>query len=133
MVQAPRPARKSASRDPVTARSGRTEQPGGKGRGSNARGRTEELRRKSIDAPPRSFATDPSVVLSVHLFDTEEGFPMGAKDTVVNRSRQVRGKIKDIIGKAIGNPKMRASGHRDMVAGEVKQRGSVAKDRLTDL
>ena len=58
---------------------------------------------------------------------------MGAKDTVVNRSRQLRGKIKDIIGKAIGNPKMRASGHRDMLTGEVKQRGSVAKDRLTDL
>jgi uncharacterized protein YjbJ (UPF0337 family) len=69
----------------------------------------------------------------VQVVDAEKGFPMGAKDTVVNRSRQVRGKIKDIIGKAIGNPKMRASGHRDMLTGEVKQRGSVAKDRLTDL
>ncbi len=29
---------------------------------------------------------------------------MGAKDTVVNRSRQVRGKIKDIIGRATKNP-----------------------------
>jgi uncharacterized protein YjbJ (UPF0337 family) len=88
---------------------------------------------KSLDAPPRYFLGDPPAVPWPYLFDTEKGFPMGAKDTVVNRSRQVRGKIKDLIGRATGNPKMRASGHRDMVAGEVKQRGSVAKDRLTDL
>jgi uncharacterized protein YjbJ (UPF0337 family) len=133
MVRAPRPARKSGSPDAAAARSGRTEQPVGKGRGSNARRRTEELFSEFERRPTPIVVHDPSVVLSVQVFDAEKGFPMGAKDTVANRSRQVRGKIKDIIGKAIGNPKMRASGHRDMVAGEVKQRGSVAKDRLTDL
>lgn len=56
---------------------------------------------------------------------------MGAKETVANRSRQVRGKLKDIVGKAVKNRRMRASGQQDMVAGEVKQRGSVAKDTIT--
>ena len=53
---------------------------------------------------------------------------MSADDTVRNRSQQVKGKGKEVAGKATNNKKLEWSGKSDMAKGEVKQRGS----RLTD-
>jgi uncharacterized protein YjbJ (UPF0337 family) len=53
---------------------------------------------------------------------------MGADDTVKNRSQQVKGKAKEVAGKATKNKKLEWSGKSDMAKGEVKQRGS----KLTD-
>jgi uncharacterized protein YjbJ (UPF0337 family) len=49
---------------------------------------------------------------------------MGADDTVRNRSKQVKGKAKEVTGKATGNKKLERSGQKDMVVGEVKERGN---------
>jgi uncharacterized protein YjbJ (UPF0337 family) len=53
---------------------------------------------------------------------------MSADDTVKNRSQQVKGKAKEVAGKATKNKKLEWSGKSDMAKGEVKQRGS----KLTD-
>jgi uncharacterized protein YjbJ (UPF0337 family) len=47
---------------------------------------------------------------------------MSADDTAKNRSRQVKGKAKEVTGKATGNKKLERSGQKDMVAGEIKER-----------
>lgn len=52
---------------------------------------------------------------------------MSADDTVKNRSQQVKGKAKEVTGKATGNKKLERSGQKDMVSGEIKQRGSKLK------
>ncbi len=53
---------------------------------------------------------------------------MSADDTAKNRTKQVKGKAKEVTGKATGNKKLERSGQADMVSGEVKQRGSKIKD-----
>jgi uncharacterized protein YjbJ (UPF0337 family) len=53
---------------------------------------------------------------------------MSADDTAKNRSRQVKGKAKEIAGKATKNKKLEWSGKSDMASGEVKQRGSKVSD-----
>ncbi|GLZ45332.1 hypothetical protein Acsp06_15170 [Actinomycetospora sp. NBRC 106375] len=49
---------------------------------------------------------------------------MGADDTVKNRSQQVKGKAKEVTGKATKNKKLEYSGKKDMAAGEIKERTS---------
>jgi uncharacterized protein YjbJ (UPF0337 family) len=49
---------------------------------------------------------------------------MGAEDTAKNRSQQVKGKAKEVVGKATKNKKLEWDGKKDMASGEVKQRGS---------
>lgn len=49
---------------------------------------------------------------------------MGADDTIKNRSRQVKGKAKEVTGKTTKNRKLEWDGKKDMAVGEVKQRSS---------
>lgn len=56
---------------------------------------------------------------------------MAADDTIKNRSQQVRGKAKEVTGKATKNKKLERSGQADMASGEVKQRGSKIKDAFS--
>ena len=53
---------------------------------------------------------------------------MGADDTIKNRSQQVKGKAKEVTGKATKNKKLEWDGKKDMASGEVKQRGSKITD-----
>ena len=55
---------------------------------------------------------------------------MSAGDTAKNRSRQVKGKVKEVAGKATKNKKVEWSGKSDMASGEVKQRGSKVIDAV---
>lgn len=57
---------------------------------------------------------------------------MTPKNTVKNRARQVKGKAKQVVGKVTRNKKLEAAGVADMAIGEVKQRGSTAKDAVTE-
>jgi uncharacterized protein YjbJ (UPF0337 family) len=56
---------------------------------------------------------------------------MAVDDTAKNRSQQVKGKAKEQAGKLTGNKKLERDGQKDMVQGEVKQRGSKIKDALS--
>jgi len=55
---------------------------------------------------------------------------MGVDDTAKNRTQQVKGKAKEVVGKATKNKKLEWSGKSDMASGEVKQRGSKISDAL---
>ena len=56
---------------------------------------------------------------------------MAVDDTAKNRSQQVKGKAKEQVGKLTGNKKLERDGQKDMVQGEVRQRGSKIKDALS--
>jgi uncharacterized protein YjbJ (UPF0337 family) len=55
---------------------------------------------------------------------------VGIDDTAKNRSKQVKGKAKEVVGKATKNKKLEWSGKADMASGEVKQRGSKISDAM---
>lgn len=56
---------------------------------------------------------------------------MAVDDTAKNRSQQVKGKAKEQAGKLTGNKELERDGQKDMVQGEVRQRGSKIKDALS--
>ena len=53
---------------------------------------------------------------------------MAATDKAKNTAQQAKGKLKETVGKASGNNKLRAEGKADQVKGDVKQAGEKLKD-----
>ena len=53
---------------------------------------------------------------------------MTTTDKAKNTAQQAKGKLKETVGKASGNNKLRAEGKADQVQGNVKQAGEKLKD-----
>jgi uncharacterized protein YjbJ (UPF0337 family) len=54
------------------------------------------------------------------------------KDEVEGAGKKVRGHVKDAIGKATGDDKLRAGGAMDKAEGHIQQGVGKAKDKLRD-
>ena len=54
------------------------------------------------------------------------------KDRVEGAAKQIKGAIKETIGKAVGDPKLVSDGKADKVAGKVQNAIGGLKDALKD-
>ena len=54
--------------------------------------------------------------------------PMGTDDKIDNKSDQLKGKVKESVGKATDDEKMEAEGKGDQTKGDIKQAGEKVKD-----
>ena len=57
---------------------------------------------------------------------------MGLDDKIENKSQEVAGKVKQGVGEATDNDRLRAEGHKDEAAGKLKQAGEKVKDAFKD-
>ena len=55
---------------------------------------------------------------------------MGAADKSRNAAQRAKGKVKETVGKATGNERLRRQGKADQVKGKIKQTGERVKDAL---
>ena len=53
---------------------------------------------------------------------------MATADTAKNSAQRAKGKVKETVGKATGNDKLRAKGKTDQTKGNLKQAGENVKD-----
>ncbi|WP_063794312.1 CsbD family protein [Kitasatospora sp. MBT63] len=53
---------------------------------------------------------------------------MSTHDKIENTGDKVKGKVKEGVGKAVGNERLEAEGKADQVEGDVKQAGEHTKD-----
>lgn len=54
---------------------------------------------------------------------------MGADET----AKRAKGKLKETVGKVIGNEELEAEGKQDQLAAEVKETGENVKEKFEDL
>lgn len=52
------------------------------------------------------------------------------KDRIVGSAKQVKGKVKEAVGKAVGDAKLEAQGKADRIEGEVQNAVGSIKDTL---
>ncbi|GAB2833471.1 CsbD family protein [Actinoallomurus bryophytorum] len=57
---------------------------------------------------------------------------MGSADKARNKGEEMKGKIKETTGKAVGNEEMEAEGETDQDKGNMKQAGEKIKDAFKD-
>jgi len=55
------------------------------------------------------------------------------KDRIVGSGKQIKGKIKEAVGKAVGDAKLTAQGKSDRAEGKVQNALGSAKDALRDV
>ena len=55
------------------------------------------------------------------------------KDQVKGRVEEAKGSVKEVAGKAVGNPNLEAEGKVDQAAGKVQAGYGDAKDKLKDV
>ncbi|HZU74301.1 MAG TPA: CsbD family protein [Acidimicrobiales bacterium] len=55
---------------------------------------------------------------------------MSRKDKAKNKTEQVKGKLKQVAGKATGDASLVREGKRDRARGDLKQAGEKVKDAL---
>jgi len=53
---------------------------------------------------------------------------MATSDKVKNTAQQAKGKVKETVGRASGDNKLRAEGKADQMRGNIKQAGEKLKD-----
>ncbi len=53
---------------------------------------------------------------------------MSASDKASNKTQEVKGKVKETTGKAVGNERLEAEGAADQTKADVKQAGEKVKD-----
>ena len=58
---------------------------------------------------------------------------MSTADKASNKAQDVKGKVKETVGKATGNERLEAEGVADQAAADVKQAGEKVKDAVKDL
>ena len=54
------------------------------------------------------------------------------KDRVVGSAKQVKGAVKETIGKALGDAKLQAEGKADKVEGKLQNAGGSMKDAVRE-
>jgi uncharacterized protein YjbJ (UPF0337 family) len=55
---------------------------------------------------------------------------MGAVDKSKNTAQRAKGKVRETVGKATGNERLRRQGKVDQMKGKIKQTGEKVKDAL---
>ena len=63
-----------------------------------------------------------------NLSSMERNGAVSAADKANNKAEEVKGKIKETTGKAVGNERLEAEGAADQTKGNVKQAGEKVKD-----
>jgi uncharacterized protein YjbJ (UPF0337 family) len=58
---------------------------------------------------------------------------MGAEDKAADKGKEVKGKIKKTVGRAVGNRDLEAEGRADQSEGDIKQAGEKVKDAFKKL
>ena len=53
---------------------------------------------------------------------------MATEDKAADKAKEVKGTVKENVGKAAGNPELEAEGKADRVEGNLKQAGEKVKD-----
>lgn len=53
---------------------------------------------------------------------------MGNNDTAANKAQDIKGKVKEMVGKAVGNEKLEDKGKSDQAKAAVKEAGEKVKD-----
>ena len=53
---------------------------------------------------------------------------MATDDKAADKAEEVKGTVKENVGRAVGNPELEAEGKTDRVAGNLKQAGEKVKD-----
>ncbi|WP_328304778.1 CsbD family protein [Actinomycetospora sp. NBC_00405] len=57
---------------------------------------------------------------------------MAQEDKVDNKAQELKGKVKEGLGKAVGNERLEAEGKKDQTAGSLKNAGEKVKDAFRD-
>jgi uncharacterized protein YjbJ (UPF0337 family) len=57
---------------------------------------------------------------------------MSTDDKAANIGEKAKGKVKETVGKVVGNERLEAEGKGDQVKGDVKQAGEKVKDVFKD-
>ncbi|MCW2883487.1 MAG: hypothetical protein QOE54_2622 [Streptosporangiaceae bacterium] len=57
---------------------------------------------------------------------------MSAADKARNKAEEIKGKVKEKTGKAVGNKRLEAEGKAERAKGDVKQSGEKIKDVFKD-
>lgn len=58
---------------------------------------------------------------------------MSASDEAKNKAQEIKGKVKEATGKAVGNERLEAEGAADQTTADVKQAGEKVKDAAKSL
>jgi uncharacterized protein YjbJ (UPF0337 family) len=58
---------------------------------------------------------------------------MGTKDKVSNTAQDIKGKVKDAVGKATGNEQLERKGRRDQAKSAMKDVGEKVKEAASSL
>jgi len=58
---------------------------------------------------------------------------VSASDKASNKTQEVKGKVKETTGKAVGNERLEAEGAADQTVADVKQAGEKVKDAAKSL
>jgi uncharacterized protein YjbJ (UPF0337 family) len=57
---------------------------------------------------------------------------MSASDKIHDKAEELKGKVKEGVGKAVGNERLEAEGKADQAKGNLKQAGEKVKDVFKD-
>ena len=63
---------------------------------------------------------------------TIQEMKLANEDQIKGKAKDIGGKVKEEVGDAIGNDKMKRDGQADQVEGKVKKGVGDAKDKLSD-
>lgn len=57
---------------------------------------------------------------------------MGLADKLRNSSQSLTGRLKERTGRAVGNRRLKRTGHREQTGGDLKQAGEKAAEKAKD-
>jgi uncharacterized protein YjbJ (UPF0337 family) len=77
----------------------------------------------------RQFAPQVKKSLNLSRLGTLEDIFMD-KDRVVGSAKQIKGTVKQVVGKAVGDAKLEAEGNADKIEGQVQNAVGGIKDTL---
>ena len=75
---------------------------------------------------------EPRAFVPVVISNTNKGVIQMHKDEVKGTAKEVRGNVKDAVGKMTGDEKLRADGAADKVEGKVQKTAGKIKDAARD-
>ena len=58
---------------------------------------------------------------------------MGLDDKIENKSEELKGKVKEGVGRATDDPELEVEGRADQVSGHLKEAGEKVKDAVKDV
>jgi uncharacterized protein YjbJ (UPF0337 family) len=53
---------------------------------------------------------------------------MSKEDKIDNKAQELKGKVKEAVGKSVGNERLEAEGKKDQTVGNLKNAGENVKD-----